>query len=306
MLRGESAAGDSSETSAVAAVNARMLRQASNRDGLREKWTAALKAGRVRGIMTPALRTPKGATAVIRPLVVRKTGAVLIKNILLALLAGGVLMLTGPALWGNSLLRVPVAVAGIFFIGWLTRTIFILWRRIRNGPDAESLRRVGETVIGALIHAGLARKSVPRIKLRIEKENGTDLRIHAEGGTNYDRSIILDAIEEILGPVENPRYLIREKKKRYLIREDKKRFFIREDKKRGEGNRGVNYHPVPHLIGKKKAFAQKFAQLWRPQVGPADLIYTRNPNGRKELVKARVQTLSATGEGQPERLEIWR
>jgi hypothetical protein len=143
-------------------------------------------------------------------------------------------------------------------------------------------------VIGGLVHTGNIRRNPPRIRLRILKEKDGDLRIHPEGGTTFQRSLFLEALEEILDPVENPRYLIRQ---------------VHQRKK---GSRHVAYHAVPTAIGRKKAFAERFVSLWKRFVGPADLIYTRTPAGRRELVKARLQSLSVADAPNAERVEIWR
>ncbi len=276
------------DAAALAALNERTVRDAADREGLRKKWALALKGGRVCGAMIPALRTPRRTTAAVRPLVVRKVRGILLKRTALALLAWAILLGFALSLADSPFFWVVVATAALVFFAWLPQTLRILWRWIRHGPDGESLRRIGEAVIGGLVHTGDIRPNSPRITLRILKEKDGDLRIHPEGGTTFERSLFLDALEEILEPVENPRYL------------------LRETRKRKGGDRRIAYYAIPSAIGGKKANAERFLSLWRTFVGPADLIYTRTPAGRKELVKARLRTLSATDAPRAERLEIWR
>ena len=276
------------DAAALAAINERTVRDAADREGLRKKWASALKGGRVRGAMIPALRTPKRTTAAVRPLVVRKVRGILLKRTLLASAAWTLLLGFALALADSPLFWIPVGMAALVFFAWLPRTLRILWRWVRHGPDGESLRRMGEAVIGGLTHTGDIRPSGSRIRLRILKETDGDLRIHPEGGATFERSLFLDALEELLEPVENPRYL------------------LRETQKRKDGDRRVAYYAVPAAVGGKKGFAERFLSLWRTFVGPADLVYTRTPAGRKELVKARLRSLSATDAPRAERLEIWR
>lgn len=276
------------DAESLAALNRRSVQDAADREGLRRKWASALKGGRVKGTMKPALRTPRRATASVRPLVVRKIRGLLLQRTLLALLAWIILFGFALALADSLLFWVPVAAAVLVFFAWLPRTFRILWRWVRHGSEGESLRRIGEAVVGGLIYTGAVRPSKPRISLRVRREKDGDLRIHPEGGTTFERSLFLDSLEEILEPVENPRYLIREKSGRK------------------EKNERVAYYAVPAAIGRKKDFADRFLSCWRTAIGPAELIYTRTPAGRKELVKARLQSLSAGDALKAQRLEIWR
>lgn len=276
------------DAAVLAALNARTVRDAADREGLRKKWASALKGGRVRRAMIPALRTPRRATAAVRPLVVRKTRGILLKRTALALAAWTILLGFASALADSPLFWIPVATAALVFFAWLPRTLRILWRWMRYGPDAESLRRIGDAVAEGLIHSGDVRKTRPGMTLRVEKGRDGGFRCYPSGGTTYERSLFLDALEEILEPVENPRYLIRGK---------------HNDKRT---DRRPDYHPVPRAMGRKKAFAENFLMLWQIHIGPADLIYTRTPAGRKELIRARLRTLPVADEPTSGRVDIWR
>lgn len=270
------------------AINERTIQQALDRDGLRKKWASALKGGRVGGTMKPALRAPRRATEAIRPLAVSHMKTTLFKRIRTALMVGVILAGLAFANWGCLLFWIFVALAGGVFLVWLPGTLRIVWRWMRHGPDAEGLRRIGEAVIGGLVGAGKIQKSRPRMRLRIEKTGDGRLRCHPTGGTTFEQSLFLDALQEILEPVDNPRYLIKGKG---------------VDKK---ADRRPHYYATPRIIGRKKTDAEAFLMQWRRCIGPADLVYTRTPAGRKELVQARLRTLPDAGDPKPERVEIWR
>jgi hypothetical protein len=87
--------------------------------------------------------------------------------------------------------------------------------------------------------------------------------------------------------VDNPRYL--------LVRKSQLFDVIRQQ----------DYHAVPQLIGNRKAAAERFARLWTDQVGKCDLIYTRSPEGRKVLLKARVCSLASAFQEKTEQVSRW-
>lgn len=73
--------------------------------------------------------------------------------------------------------------------------------------------------------------------------------------------------------VNNPRYL--------LVRKSYIDFITRKD-----------YHAIPDIIGKNKSGAEFFSKRWRKYIGINELIYTQSIEGRKKLIKARINSFS--------------
>jgi hypothetical protein len=94
------------------------------------------------------------------------------------------------------------------------------------------------------------------------------------------------AIAEILGPVQNPRYL--------MLRTSW--FGLK---------RRVDYHAVPSALGARKDYAEHFAELWRGGVGSSKLVFTRSPEGRRVLLRARAQSLAAGMRRVVDRRSVW-
>jgi hypothetical protein len=46
--------------------------------------------------------------------------------------------------------------------------------------------------------------------------------------------------------------------------------------------------------------------MWARHVGPADLVYTRTPEGRRFLLKARTHSMSRSFQSRAERLKSWQ
>ena len=67
---------------------------------------------------------------------------------------------------------------------------------------------------------------------------------HLEGGTTYEKSTFIKSLQEIIGTVDNPRYVV--------IR---KSFFLNVLSQK-------DYHSVPDILGRKKQFAEYFERQW--------------------------------------------
>ena len=50
---------------------------------------------------------------------------------------------------------------------------------------------------------------------------------------------------------------------------------------------------MPDILGKHKSMAKKLANYWNKLVGNCTLIFTRNPEGRVVLLKARFNSLAS-------------
>ena len=110
---------------------------------------------------------------------------------------------------------------------------------------------------------------------------------HLEGASSFEKSIFLDAVQEVLGPIINPRYM--------LTRSSTLLSFVRKD-----------FHAVPEILAEKKERAEYFIKMWNKYVGPTDLIYSRTPEGRAILIKARGASLSGHFLKKTERLSAWK
>ena len=111
----------------------------------------------------------------------------------------------------------------------------------------------------------------------------TDLNIE-----HNQNQLFLEALSEVINPIENPRYLIR-------IDRDALRTYDTPF-----------YAPVPSLFSKQKGDATAFANDWTTEISMNNLIYTRTPDGRLELLKARGLSLNPELHPKAERVSAWR
>ncbi|MHC4062869.1 MAG: DEAD/DEAH box helicase family protein, partial [Planctomycetota bacterium] len=108
-----------------------------------------------------------------------------------------------------------------------------------------------------------------------------------KGAKTYEKYVFLDAMQEILGPIENPRYI--------MVRKTPLWKLIRKD-----------YHVVPTMLGRKRDFAEYFATMWQKYVGPTQLLYTRTKKGRRTLLHARTNAMSAKFKRITKRTRFWK
>jgi hypothetical protein len=67
-----------------------------------------------------------------------------------------------------------------------------------------------------------------------------------------------------------------------------------------------DYHAVPAVLGKNKDLAEYFRKMWARHVGATEPVYTRTPEGRRFLLKARTHSMSRNFQTRAERLKAWQ
>jgi len=158
----------------------------------------------------------------------------------------------------------------------------------RSAIDRAALRRSWEeALLEAMTHAEIISTPVDKLEVVVESTPGLEVSCSLKGGASREATLFVEALEEILDPIENPRYLIAGKT--YL------------------GTRPHdNYHSVPRVLGQKKEWAWGFAEAWRRNVGPGELIYTRSIEGRRMLLRARVCVMNIMAAGWSYRASCWK
>jgi hypothetical protein len=149
------------------------------------------------------------------------------------------------------------------------------------------MKQVGKAVLKAMVQGEQVETSPSQLKVVTRPLDYGFVSCSLKGGTTRERSVFLDALQEVLGPIENPRYV--------LVRKSLLGWFMRKD-----------YHTVPTVLGKNKDSADYFRKRWSTYVGPTALVYTRTPEGRRFLLKARTHSMSRSFQTRAERLKAWQ
>ena len=182
-----------------------------------------------------------------------------------------------------ALLLTWLAVATVVSLPW---SLLAVWRLIRHGTPERSIEQIGRAVLDALEYE---RSIDPRAgEFRVHANRNRDGTVYCwvGGGTGQEQAVFLGALRETLNPIDNPRYLLTRRKIWRVFRED--------------------YFAVPDLLGRQKEFAEFFAPRWKKLVGPVQLVFTRTPEGRKLLLRARNHSLSGAFQKRTERVSCWK
>lgn len=262
-----------------------MAERLANADEIAGRWHQAIDGGK-QGRVVPTVRSSKPP---------RHTGFFFNRTL------GYLLFETGTGFAANflntlsrsradsaeGLLKLLAVAAAIAFIYALPK----LWKAailtLRHLPVDGTLRQMGLALRDALCNSGIVDKRANELPLNVEKHPDRSISLSLDGADFYTQSLFADAMEELLGPIDNPRYLI--------TRQQKRRFWQSRD-----------YHAVPGVLGNHKDKALALHQAWVKRLGKGELIYTRVEDGRRLLLQARARAFSTAMQASAERYDRWR
>ena len=182
---------------------------------------------------------------------------------------------------------VGMGIAGVATMASLPRLAKagrLVWR---SGSLEGSLHEVAGVTLRALVDADLLsgrELDHATIEIRTSLDGRKDVIL--TGVSRAAERQVMQAIAEILGPVQNPRYL--------LVR----RSWLGP-------RRRVDYHAVPAALGARKDFAERFAELWRERVGHSDLVFARTAESRLLVLQARASSFAAGFQRTVDRRSVW-
>ena len=175
---------------------------------------------------------------------------------------------------------------GVVLFGRLTYRTLRLYLQYRD--IAKDIKQIGDALLNALVKAGVIHTNTTNLAVSGSVDEWGAVYCHLDGGSTLDKSIFINALQEVVAPVDNPRYLII-RKSRFM------RFITQRD-----------YHAVPEILGRNKNLAEYFQSEWIRLVGACHLVFTRTISGRKLLLKSRVNSLAAQFDDKVERVNKWR
>lgn len=269
----------------LADLNAQTCARALDRDGLRQQWKDALASGILKE-MTDGLKTPE--TTMPRGFVLTNTIAALVLQAAFIFSTIFSELMRRPIRTNNEndfLLYVAI-VAAISAVVSLPWTLLAIWRFIRHGTPERSIEQIGLALLEALEYEGSLDHHARQFRIYGNGNPDGSVYCWIGGGNGREQSIYLRALRELLQPIDNPRYLLARRKIWRFFRED--------------------YFAVPDILARKKEFAERFANRWRRYVGSVELVYTRTPEGRRMLLRARMNSLTAAFQQRSERVSCWK
>lgn len=155
----------------------------------------------------------------------------------------------------------------IVFGGNLIRQLTPMWR----------FRGISRGVLSALKRTGQITSECEVIS---EEEDGIWFSAWLRGGTDREKNVYADTLEQMLAPVENQRYLLCHG---------------------GNAAYAKEYFCVPDAFASAREKAEIFRSELIPYIGRFRLVYTRNADGRKILLHARAKAFSNRNEYRSDR-----
>lgn len=185
-------------------------------------------------------------------------------------------LLRWAALIGAAELVVAMIARGAFFNIWITLAwlLFLIYHVLRfyfYRSPYKNLEKIGQGIRQALLEQGALSSAESKVVSSFIDNDCNVAAISMKGGSLRDKGIFSRCVAEFFEPVSNQRYILRAKHSR----RDQTTYFV-----------------VPKLFAARKQDAQLFLQALGKHFASYDLIYTRNQEGRKELLKARLVALA--------------
>lgn len=163
----------------------------------------------------------------------------------------------------------------LFLFGLVTGVIFTV-NVVKNVLLAKSMsspyrfmQSIGKGVLQALQRKGDVLSK--QVSVGVEENVGLMSYIYLKGGTEREKDVFAQAVYEMFGAVDNQRYLLKAKRK---------------------VSRLCKYYCVPELFGKKKEDAALFKSCIAKYIGPYELSYTKNGDGKKVLLEGRIHSFT--------------
>ena len=174
-------------------------------------------------------------------------------------------------------------VFGLLFLGIRgVKYVCAIYKRITRTDHVEVVRQLGEVVLASLRAQGKVNLQLEGARIKTDIK-GEKTHLYLIGTQTYEATLFVTCLQEILGSVQNPRYIICYK--RFL----------------GQ----TIFLPVPSWFS-RKAEAEVFFRHWRQKFGSGRLIYTRTRLGKQMLLQARLAGLRTMTHRATERQSVWQ
>ncbi len=242
----------------VAVMNGQMLQLSSRRDILKQRWQQALVLNKQMEIAEEAEVKPEAMTTVVFQDA--------IKNMIIS----GVITVGGLALTLLQVLGTPgmVIFGGITLVG-AVKALTTFPKLLSQSSPLKRLRIFGKGVVRALQQKQLLEDN--NVAVRVDELANGSQSVYISGGTPRDKQLFAQCISQMMGAVDNQRYLLVNRKNRNAL---------------------DGFYCVPECFAGNKNDAQLFADCIKFVVDRYDLVYTRNEQGRKLLLEGRSKALA--------------
>ncbi|MGI8332799.1 DEAD/DEAH box helicase family protein [Actinomadura scrupuli] len=207
--------------------------------------------------------------------------------VLAALFALAGMVVGGSTHLAAHLAQVVAALVAVLGLGWWV-TLRIPQNRaacrldeLAAGPSAELF---AYAVADGLAFAGLSRRGAEGVTVRPEPDGTYRFALADVDTATSER--FATALDEVLSPVADPRYVM----PRYVVRsrtgQDRRRRARAWLRDRAKAD-AVVYHAVPSILGQNRTRTEAFVRAWNTWVSGGSAVYAASPQGAGVLATHR-------------------
>ncbi len=241
----------------VKKTNTKMLKLAADRDELKSRWDKSLLAFSEMEVADEVCKSKKLITSVILFDYLGFILAAILTQVTYSSLVRGM------RYEGLDVMqyRIVIGAMCLWIAPCCTKIVQLL-------TPLNVLKKIGEGTRQALMDINKFDDWNHRVETEVDQHLHV---IYLVGGTGHDKALFAQCMSEILDDVDNQRYIL----------------YAPRRKRRKDG-----YFPVPDTFSKRKEDAELYASCMKRRIGNYKLVYTRNPEGRKILLKGRVYAMA--------------
>lgn len=165
--------------------------------------------------------------------------------------------------------------------------VSIALKYLKTGTPEGIIKLIAITVLETMKGQDLIKSSINSVGLQVSDIEGMCF-VNCTNLPANENNLFIQSLQELLDPVDNPRYIL-----------------IRHIRWLGEVNQ-TDYFSVPSILSSKRQDVEYFKGLWEKHIGECEVVYTRNVEGRKILLKARKDASSAMHRPPSKRMSKWK
>lgn len=240
-------------------INQKTVALAQNRKAMADSWNNFFKGSArfeiVQENEIPAAAQAKGA------MLTNLWSLILLLVLLSVLILGfGILSDIVPSGFVTFLAVVSYIVISIFIVAGFAKLM-------KHISPTRSIKTMANALLKALKKIGEIESNNARVFVSANKYD-LNILCSLQNATEREKNVFAKALSEMLSPIDNPRYVI-----------------IRKSKL---GTRKyIQSYACPSVVASKKETAEIFSHYLSKAAGKFELVYTRNEEGNKALLKCR-------------------
>ncbi len=235
-------------------INSQMLSLAADRETMKKRWSAVVDNSSTHPQVMEVCEIPKEVQP--RGFTMKNKLAL----ILLIILLGALVLITLVIPFVPNLVRLVLAIAEILILG--SFAVKNIGKILAFTSPEKTVRTISRCILDTMKKIGSIQSFNAAVSVSVNPNNGSIL-CSLNNATAHEKQIFSDAVSEMLSPIDNPRYVI------------------------VKGGNFTQSFACPSIIGNKKESAELLADNLRRKSDNFNVIYTRNENGRKQLLKAK-------------------